>query len=143
MSEEPDDLDEEVIATISDYLDGALPGPRRVVVAAKTAAEPIWQRAHDELVENRKFMSGLQKARPKPTFAHEVTSTIHERSAGRFFGRRTFGDRVPFGGLLIVALLALAVVGYVLWSSQTGSLKVHHEPHSTTHGSGADIAPAP
>src|SRR5437867_295388 len=116
-----DDNDDEIVAAISDYLDGALAGAKRDEVAAKIAGDPAWKTAHDELVENRKLMSGLQRARAPESFAADVTSTIHQRSAGRFFARRTLGDRVPFGALVIVAVLALAGIGYVMWSSQTGS----------------------
>jgi hypothetical protein len=65
----------------------------------------------------------MQKARAPAGFAADVTSTIHKRSAGRFFARRTFGDRVPFSALLVVAVLGLLVIGYFLWASETGSLK--------------------
>jgi anti-sigma factor RsiW len=147
MSEQPPsapdaDVDDDVIATISDYLDGVLAGAARDEVTARIERDPVWKRTHEELLETRKFMSGLQKARAPATFAQDVTSTIHKRSAGRFFARRTLGDRVPFGALLLVALLALAAIGYVLWSSQTGSLKVQRESHPTSDGSGAPaVAP--
>lgn len=121
---EPEDIDDEIIAKVSDYLDNTLPPDERADVEAKLAADPQWKRAHEELVENRKFMSGMRKAHAPSTFTDDVTGTIHKRSAGRFFGRKTFGDRVPFGALMVIALLGLGVIGYVLWSSSTGSLKV-------------------
>jgi hypothetical protein len=98
--------------------------PERAEVARKIAQDATWKRAHAELTETRQFLSGLRKAHSPPEFAQDVTSKIHQRSAGRFFGRRTFGDRIPFGVLLIVALAGLLVIGYVLWASSTGSLKV-------------------
>jgi len=119
-----EDVEDPVVAKVSDYLDGLLTGAERDDVAAKIQTDETWKRTHDELVEARKYLSGMRKAKAPDTFAHEVEQTIHKRSAGAFFGRRTLGDRVPFGVLLIVALLALAVVGYFMWSSPTGSLKV-------------------
>ncbi|MGE0551311.1 MAG: anti-sigma factor [Kofleriaceae bacterium] len=116
--------DDEIIATLSDYLDGALPVERKNEVETKLASDDAWKQAHAELVETRNALSGLQKARAPASFAQEVTQTIHKRSAGRFFARRTLGDRVPFGVLLIVALLGLGAIAYVMWSSSTGSLKV-------------------
>jgi anti-sigma factor RsiW len=123
MSEQ-DDLDDAIIAKVSDYLDGVLPAAERADVAKKIETDAAWKQAHDDIVENKKFMSGLQKARAPQTFTKDVTETIAARSQGRFFGRKTFGDRVPFTALLVVALLALAAVGYLMWSSTTGSLKV-------------------
>ncbi len=118
------ELDDEIIVVLSDYLDGALKGDAKHNVEQKIAGDPVWKAAHTEMVETREALSGMQKARAPVTFAEDVTATIHKRSAGRFFGRRTFGDRVPFTALLVVAILGLAVIGYIMYSSQTGSLKV-------------------
>jgi hypothetical protein len=92
--------------------------------------------------EVRKALSGLQKARAPDAFAQAVTSTIHKRSAGRFFARRTFGDRVPFGALAIAAVLGVCVIGYLMWASQTGSLAGRHDRGgSGDAGSGLQLTP--
>jgi anti-sigma factor RsiW len=119
-----------IIVEVSDYLDGALADADKAKVAAKISNDPEYKRVHDEMVETRNALSGLQKARASPTFAQDETSTIHKRSAGRFFARRTFGDRVPFTALLVVAVLGLIVIAYFLWASETGSLKKSpdHDP---------------
>ena len=122
-----DEIDDEIIIALSDYLDGALTGDAKKDVEAKIANDPTWKAAHTEMVESRDAtatLSGLQKARAPVNLAEDVTATIHKRSAGRFFGKRTFGDRVPFLAILVVAILGLAAIGYVMYSSQTGSLKV-------------------
>jgi anti-sigma factor RsiW len=138
--EDDDEIDEAILAKVSDYLDGALGGTERADVAARIAADPTWQRAHAELTETRKYLSGLRKAHAPSSFAEGVADTIHQRSAGRLFARKTLGDRVPFGALLVVALAGLLVIAYVLWSSSTGSLKV--DPNGTTpHGSGTVVRP--
>lgn len=121
--------EDDLIVEISDYLDGTLPAPQRDAVATKIETDPDYKRVHAELVETRNALSGLQKARAPSTFAQDVTSTIHKRSAGRFFARRTFGDRVPFAAIFIVALIGLAVIGYVMWASETGSLR-SNPPHA-------------
>jgi len=122
MSEDlsPEDL---IIVEVSDFLDGTLQGPERDVVEKKIADDVEYKRVHDEMIETRNALSGMQKARAPSTFAQDVTSTIHKRSAGRFFGRRTFGDRVPFSALLVIAVLGLCAIAYLLWASETGSLK--------------------
>lgn len=133
------EIDDEVIVALSDYLDGALPADRKAEVEGKIASDPTWKTAHAELVDTRNALSGLQKARAPESFAQDVTATIHKRSAGAFFARRTLGDRVPVGVLLILALVILAGVAYVMWSSPTGSLKVDRDRPAVPRGSGALI----
>jgi anti-sigma factor RsiW len=132
------ELSDEVIAKVSDFLDGLLVGAERDEVAQRVASDPTWQRAHAELTETRRYLSGLKTAHAPASFAQDVTDTIHQRSAGRFFARKTLGDRVPFGALIAVALAALAVIGYLLWASSTGSLKPDRDPASPPEGSAID-----
>lgn len=133
------EVDDEVIVALSDYLDGALPADRKAEVEGKIASDPTWRTAHAELVDTRTALSGMQKARAPESFAQDVTATIHKRSAGAFFARRTLGDRVPVGVLLILALVILAGIAYVMWSSPTGSLKVDRERAPVPRGSGAIV----
>jgi anti-sigma factor RsiW len=139
--DEPGEIDEAILAKVSDYLDGALPGAEHAEVAARIAADPVWQRAHAELGETRNALSGLRKAHAPSSFTEHVEDTIHRRSAGRFFARRTLGDRVPLGALLAVAIAGLLVIGYVLWSSSTGSLKVDHRRDRPPPTGSAAVAP--
>jgi anti-sigma factor RsiW len=147
MTEEPanegEPIDDEIIAVVSDYLDGALPPDRRAEVQQKVGSDPDWKRAHAELVTTREALSGLQKARAPGSFDQEVTGAINRRSAGRFFGRRTLGDRVPFGVLLAVTLTLLLVVGYFMRSSMTGSLKRGPEPDPRPGSGSAPLIPRP
>ena len=134
------DVDDEVVAKVSDYLDGLLSATEKTDVEQKIASDAAWKTTHEEMLETRKALSGLQKARASPKFAEDVTETIHKRSAGRFFGRRTLGDRVPLMPLVIVAMLALCAIAYVMWASETGSLKVQHHD-SAAPGSAVDLKP--
>ena len=126
------DVPDEVIIAVTDYVDGKLSGAAKADVEAKiTSGKPedrVWKDTHDEMVEAKKAISGIRKAKAPETFVEDVTSTIHKRSAGRFFARKTFGDRVPFGVLLIVAAIALGVIAYLMHSSPTGSLEVNKPP---------------
>ena len=143
MSEDFSTADDEIIATLSDYLDGVLPPDRVDDVKQKIASDPQWKQTHDELREVRSNLSGLQRARPPQPdkFVEDVTSTIHKRSAGRFFGKRTFGDRVPLIPLLILGVIVIVVIGALLWSSPTGSLKTDKKS-SEPQGSG-ELVPKP
>src|ERR1051326_4202621 len=107
-------IDDAMIVTLSDYLDGRLPQAERAEVDKKIESDPAWKQAHDEMheamLETKNAISGLQKQHAPPAFAQGVTQTINKRSAGRFFARKTLGDRVPFGVLLVVALILMVAV---------------------------------
>ena len=128
-----DDVPEAVIVAITDYLDKKLPAAERAEVEKKIASDPIWKSTHDDMVEANKMISGMRKAKPPEPdkFVEDVTATIHKRSGGAFFGRRTLGDRVPFGVILIVAIVALVVIAFLMRSSSTGSLKVDKQKAPT------------
>src|SRR5687768_3830812 len=128
---EPQEVDDEVIVKISDYLDGALEGAERSEVAKRIETDTAWKQTDDEMGEQRKVMSGMRKAKAPETSTTEVTETRHRRSAGRCLGRKTLGDRVPFNALLILALIAMVVVGSCMWSPPTGSLKVEEKAAPT------------
>jgi anti-sigma factor RsiW len=115
--------DDEMIEKVGDYLDGALSGAEKEAVGKRIESDPAWKEAHDEMVEARKALSGLQKARAPGHFAAEVTDTIRKRSGGAFFSKY---DRVLLP-LTIVAVLALCVIAYVMWASQPGAYNNHHE----------------
>ena len=76
MSEELD-VDDEIIVKVSDYLDGVLTGADKADVEKKIASEPAWKQTHDEMVETRKMISGMRKAKAPETFVQDVTGTIH------------------------------------------------------------------
>lgn len=126
--------DDELDAKLFDYHEGKLSPAERAEVERLLAerGEPIEPPPDDD----EKYRSGLEtlraaKAAAPATFTADVTDTIRRRSAGRFFGRRTLGDRVPFGVLLVIALVVAIAIAAVLWTSSTGSLKVRRDPAPT------------
>lgn len=100
----------------SDHYDGTLPAARRAELDAHLASCP---RCHAEYARFREAVgavSGLGRAAAPPELGGRVAETIRRRSAGRFFGRAAFGDRVPFELIAGVALVALLVVYFfVRW----------------------------
>jgi len=137
MSEPATDIDDEIIIALSDYFDGGMSADKKREIEEKIKTDPQWKAAHDEMLDTKSpsALSGLQKARAPAMFAEDVTGTIHKRSAGRFFGKKTFGDRVPFLPILVLAMIMLSVLAYILWTSSTGSLKVHKDAAPKQPGS--------
>jgi hypothetical protein len=92
--------------------------------------------------EYEQAMARLHKMSAPHTFADDVEETIRRRSAGRFFGRKAFGDRVPFEILAIVALVVGLAVFWLIRSSQTGSLRYESPPEAPSIDPGArDVVP--
>jgi len=143
MTQEEED---QAIATLSDYLDGKLAADKKAEIEAKLETDADYKRILGELKEMRKpdEISAVLKARTAPpeTFSADVEQKINKRSAGRFFGRKTLGDRVPFTAILVVAVIGLVVIAFMLWSSQTGSLKMDKRAPET-QGSSDSVVPKP
>jgi anti-sigma factor RsiW len=81
------------------------------------------EQAFERFQREQTGLSGLHKQSAPHDFERGVEETIRRRSDNRFFGRRAFGDRVPFEVLAVIAIgLALAI--YILIRlSDTGSLR--------------------
>lgn len=121
MADEPHEAFE---AHFSDYHDGALVDPDLAALREHLSQCEACTKAYEEFEQ---MFSALDKMKGRPaapeTFGKDVESTIEKRSAGRFFGKKTLGDRVPFGWILIVALGVLLAIALILWGSATGSLR--------------------
>jgi anti-sigma factor RsiW len=116
---------EEFEAQFSDLHDGTLPEAARKEVLAHLETCAACKASYEELEKTMAALGAMKGKPPAPDqFTQQVTETIHKRSAGRFFGKKTLGDRVPFGVLLVIALGVLVAIAVVLWASTTGSLKV-------------------
>jgi|SRR5690606_38251309 len=143
--DKPTDADHERIeASLSDYLDGALPADEARSIERHLEDCAGCKQALAELEETRRALSGLHRAPAPPHFEREVAETIRRRSQGRFFGRRTFGDRVPLELLALVALGLGLVLYFLLRSSETGSLRpLQDEPDPPALQEGAREALEP
>ncbi len=94
----------------SDYYEGSLAAARRAELEGHLASCARCREEYDRFRETVAQVALLGRAEAPSRFDDRVADTIHRRSAGRFFGRRAFGDRVPFellAGLALAALLAI------------------------------------
>jgi anti-sigma factor RsiW len=135
----------EIEERFSDYLDGAASPAEREQVDRHLAGCERCRAAYATFQETVRAVSGLHRMSAPQHFDREVAHTIHRRSAGRFFGRRAFGDRVPFELLAVIALgLALAVYALVKMSD-TGSARPDREvaPPSRLDPAVKEVIPRP
>ena len=117
----------DIEAQFTDLEEGALAPAEAEAVRAHLADCPACAAAHTEFRATLAALSGLGKVAAPPTLPTAVEETIHRRSGGRFFGRRAFGDRVPFELLALVALALVIALLLLARSSTTGSLHLGGE----------------
>lgn len=134
---------ERIEAMLSDYVEGTLSLEERKEVEAHLAKHPELKDDLEAMREDQKKLKSLNKTPAPEELGAKVEEIIHRRSAGRFFGRRAFGDRVPFGWLLVGALVLIVVVFYALYSSPTGSLKGDHKPAPRPSNEARESIPKP
>ncbi|RMH39838.1 MAG: hypothetical protein D6689_15475 [Deltaproteobacteria bacterium] len=111
-------------AKFSDYVDGTLPPAERAELERLLEQSEEARAAFEEFKATVDALSGLHRVGAPPGFEPALEQTIRERSGGRFFGRRAFGDRVPFELLAVIALAVLLGVYLLIRSSATGSPKL-------------------
>lgn len=123
-----DEPSDELAAKLFDYHEGTLAPEHKAEVEAylRARGEPLGPGGSGA----RLPISTLPRGDAPSAFADTVAQTIHARSGGRFFARRTLGDRVPFGWLLAVALVLLIGLAVFLARSPTGSLDLTNPPPS-------------
>src|SRR3972149_700744 len=80
----------------SDYYEKLLPAARAAELKAHLGGCDRCRGEYAKFEDTMSSVSGLHRMSAPQDFEKQVESTIHKRSAGKFFGRRAFGDRVPF-----------------------------------------------
>lgn len=116
------DAEDAIIAALSDYHEGKLSAERRAEIEAKLADDAAWQAIDAELRAEPPPLAKLGKVAAPEDLGTAVTEAIHRRSGGRFFGKRSLGDRLPTSVLLVIAALLLGAMTLVWCRSTTGSL---------------------
>lgn len=134
----------EIEAELSDLIEKTLPAQRQREIEEHLAGCEPCRKAHDELRDTMTALSGLHRMGAPQHFEREVEETIRRRSRGRFFGRKTFGDRVPLELIAVIVLVVGLGISLLLWSSQTGSLRYEKPPQEPQIAPGArDVLPQP
>jgi len=138
---------EQMEADFSDYHDGTMAPERKRAFEARLAAEPAFKAEWEKFKEAISALSGLHRMAAPQKFEEQVAQTIHRRSGGRFFGRKAFGDRVPFELIAILALVLAGGIFVLMRFSLTGAVHEPLERHAPASGKDAgnarEIMPQP
>ncbi|ACY12785.1 anti-sigma factor family protein [Haliangium ochraceum] len=113
----------EIEAQFSDLHDGSLGADEARALESHLQGCDACRAAYDEFCSAVDALAGMHKMSAPQHFEREVEETIRRRSGGRFFGRKAFGERVPFELIAVVVLVFGLVIFFAIRSSQTGSLR--------------------
>src|SRR6185436_17725682 len=118
----PPDEHEAFQVDFTDYRDKTLAAPRVRELETHLATCALCRGELLKFDEAISALSGLHKMAAPQKFEEQVAGTIYRRSAGRFFGRKAFGDRVPFELIAVVGLIVALGVAVVLKLSLSGPI---------------------
>jgi anti-sigma factor RsiW len=118
------DTHEDVRALFEAYSDGALPAAELQRVEDHLMSCVGCEQAFERFQREQTGLSGMNRLAAPQDFDRTVAEVIRRRSDGRFFGRRAFGDRVPYEILAAIAIAVALVVYVLIRVSGTGSLKL-------------------
>lgn len=136
---------DEYEARLSELVDGSLPPEEQKALEQHIEGCAACKEDLAELRKTMSALSGLNRIPAPQNFDQEVADAIRRRSRGRFFGRRTLGDRVPFELLALVALVLGLALYFFLRGSDTGSLRpFDREPEAPAiHEDAPNVVPRP
>jgi anti-sigma factor RsiW len=133
----------DIEAQFTDLEEGTLPAADAGRVREHLAGCPACAAAHAEFKRTLAALSGLGKVAAPAGLPGAVEETIHRRSGGRFFGRRAFGDRIPFEVLALIALVVIVALFLFARSSSTGSLRIEPDPRTAPVEGAEEVVPRP
>ncbi len=122
-----DPEDDAVIALFSEYYEGGLGAEKEAEFKARLESQPEFAKAYGDFEKTMELLSGMHKMSAPIDFDKKVEGTIHRRSGGRFFGRKAFGDRIPFELLAVVVLLLAGLLYWMGRTSDSGGHKVNSD----------------
>lgn len=142
MAEQNDDGEfDENAELFSDYYEGSLDATKKAEVDARMAADSSFAASYREFVKTMDMLSGMHKMSAPLDFDKRVEDTIHRRSGGRFFGRRAFGQRIPYELLAIIVMLLAGAMYWMSRSSPTGGHKFNSDESPDEIDSERDVVP--
>jgi anti-sigma factor RsiW len=147
MSATDDSTDEhqDIEAAFTDLEEGTLAADEMARVRAHLDTCERCAASYKEFKDTLRALSGLHKMSAPEHLKDDVAETIKRRSGGRFFGRRAFGDRVPFEVLAVVAMVVAVAIYLYIRSSATGSFRpFERKPDAPSiHEHAKDVVPKP
>lgn len=135
------DAEDEKLQEFSEYYEGQMPAKEASEFKKRLADDAEYRESYEKFQKTLELLSGMNRMSAPEDFDRQVENTIHERSGGRFFGRKAFGDRIPYELLAILLMLIATGIYWMSRSSDTGSHKMDSAPPEIPAGA-RDVLPS-
>ncbi len=126
-SDEPTSEFDANVDLFSEYYEESLPAEKQGELKKLIAEDQHYTKAYADFEKTMELLSGMHRMSAPMDFDKKVEDTIHSRSDGRFFGRKAFGDRIPYE---ILAVIVMLLAGFIYWmgrTSGTGGHRLNHD----------------
>lgn len=120
--EAEDVADDANVELFSEYYEGSLASEVSAKFAKRLKEDSAYAKVYADFEKTMEVLSGMHRMSAPHDFDKKVEDTIHKRSGGRFFGRKAFGERIPYE---ILAVIALVLAGAIYWMGRTSDSGGH------------------
>jgi hypothetical protein len=125
----------------SEYYEETLPADKQAELRVLIEGDEQYKKAYADFEKTMELLSGMHKMSAPMDFDKKVEGTIHRRSDGRFFGRRAFGDRIPYEILAIIVMVLAAFVYWMGRTSGTGGHRMHNSDEPPQQSGSEEVVP--
>ncbi|MCP4449307.1 MAG: hypothetical protein GY811_28835 [Myxococcales bacterium] len=129
------------VELFSEYYEGNLAPKEAAELEALLASDEKARQDFADFEKTMEMLSGMHKMSAPMDFDKRVEDTIRRRSGGRFFGKRAFGERIPYEALAILVMIIAGIVYWMGRSSATGSHKLDNDSKPEIHDGARDVVP--
>jgi hypothetical protein len=108
--------------TFDEYIDDMMSDDVRTQFEKQLKEDPSLRQKFEVFQKSRHALFELGHKNDANRLKDRVAQTIHAKSGGRFFGKKTLGDKIPVGWIIAVILVVLVLIALTSTHSEFGGL---------------------
>ena len=118
MGQEHSDIEQ----TFDEYIDQTMTEDERSRFEKRLEEDSSLKQKFVLFQKSRNALFELGLSNDSNQLKDKVANSIHKKSGGRFFGKKTLGDKVPVGWIVALILFVLVVFALTFSQSEFGGL---------------------